>query len=692
VTLLEGMFTYPLLRALGWALLHFLWQGALVALLLAGVLSLLRERATNIRYAAACAALGLMLLLPAATFLRQSSSSQGAEVDEMSLQSPPKSEVISVSGRIGGSERRPNEASAGMRSPIRQRPLTARLDPLLPWLISAWLLGVLGLTVRVLGGLMYARRLTRCENRLIGIHWQERLRHLSKKLRLKQSVLLLESQLVRVPTTVGWLRPVILLPASALTGLTPQQLESVLAHELAHIRRHDYLVNLFQVVVETLLFYHPAVWWVSGQVRIEREHACDDSAVAVCGDPVAYARALTRMERLRRDTPLLAVNADGGKLKGRIRRLIENTQGSRSSSSLLMGLLFVAAFFTSLACAHSVLSQKRQSAAVAEARESPPRESVYRDSSPRQAATEDRRAPVDEVASLIAGDDTAGEDEETRRVVLTALGGRAGTVIVMDPRTGRVYTVVNQEWAIRRSWKPASMIKLVTGVAGVGDKAIEASGRVRVSARAKALDLTEALARSDNSYFSHLGESVGAERLISYAHEFGIGELTGINYAGESAGSLPPFFTGSDASRIGAFGDGIETTPIQLATLVSAIANGGALVVPRVPRTPQEGSQFEPQVRRRLRIPRENIERLIPGMIAAVKYGTAKGASDRTQRVAGKTGTFIDDESPVGIFASYAPADDPRLVVVVVTRGRNESGPIAASVAGAIYRALNRRS
>lgn len=300
--------------------------------------------------------------------------------------------------------------------------------------------------------------------------------------------------------------------------------------------------------------------------------------------------------------------------------------------------------------------------------------------------------PVGEMASLLDGDDLAGEDVEVRRVALAALGDRAGSVIVMDPRTGRVYTVVNQEWAVRRSWNPASTIKLVTGAAGVGDGAIEPARRVRVSAGARALDLAEALARSDNSYFSLVGESVGAERLISYAREFGLGEPTGINHADESAGVLPPSFVGSDASRMGAYGDGIETTPIQLATLVSAIANGGTLVVPHVPREAQEDVQFELRIRRRVRVPHEILESLVPGMIAAVKSGTARGASDGTQRVAGKTGTFLDDETPVGIFVSYAPADDPRMVVVVVTRGRDESGSAAASVAGTIYRALSRRS
>jgi cell division protein FtsI/penicillin-binding protein 2 len=131
---------------------------------------------------------------------------------------------------------------------------------------------------------------------------------------------------------------------------------------------------------------------------------------------------------------------------------------------------------------------------------------------------------------------------------------------------------------------------------------------------------------------------------------------------------------------------------VQLAVLVSAIANGGSLVVPRVPRTPQEAARFDPQFRRRLRIPREHVERLVPGMVAAVRYGTGRAASGGALKVVGKTGTSVDDKSPVGIFASYAPADDPRLVVVVVTRGENESGPAAAGVAGAIYRALERRS
>jgi peptidoglycan/xylan/chitin deacetylase (PgdA/CDA1 family) len=175
--------------------------------------------------------------------------------------------------------------------------------------------------------------------------WQETLARLSGQLRVSRPVRLCVSALVEVPAVIGWLRPVILVPASALTGLSAPQLEALLAHELAHIRRHDYLVNLLQSVVETLLFYHPAVWWLSGRVRIEREHACDDLAVRTTGDVLVYARALTTLETLRgqkvnaRST--LAVAANGGSLMQRIQRLIKTQPAAQGHSPLLASLAIV---------------------------------------------------------------------------------------------------------------------------------------------------------------------------------------------------------------------------------------------------------------------------------------------------------------------------------------------------------------
>jgi hypothetical protein len=178
------------------------------------------------------------------------------------------------------------------------------------------------------GGWLQARRLTLRGTRPVSEAWVMTFRRLRHRLGIERAVVLLESSAVSVPAVVGWLRPVILVPASVFAGLTPEQLEAVLAHELAHVRRHDYLVNLIQAMVESLLFYHPAVWWVSRQVRLERECCCDDLAVAVCGDRLGYARALTVLEGMREGmrapVPQLALGAsgtDGGSLLRRIRRI-----------------------------------------------------------------------------------------------------------------------------------------------------------------------------------------------------------------------------------------------------------------------------------------------------------------------------------------------------------------------------------
>ena len=214
--------------------------------------------------------------------------------------------------------------------------LPAATQDALPWIFALWLAGVALLSVYHLGGWRQTRRLTRT-GRPLGEDLEATVRSLASRLGVERAVRLLESSAVPVPAVIGWLRPAILVPASTLAGLAPRQLEAVLAHELAHIRRHDYLVNLLQTVVETLLFYHPAVWWVSSQVRRERESCCDDLAVAICGDRLVYARALADLEGLR-SSPRLAMAADGGSLLERIRRLV-GAPAPRSPRSWLAGVL-----------------------------------------------------------------------------------------------------------------------------------------------------------------------------------------------------------------------------------------------------------------------------------------------------------------------------------------------------------------
>jgi len=312
----------------------------------------------------------------------------------------------------------------------------------------------------------------------------------------------------------------------------------------------------------------------------------------------------------------------------------------------------------------------------------------------RQAAIARQRA-IDEgmrneAAANIAKDNTTGEDLEVRNAAVAALGHHAGTVVVMDPKTGRIYTVVNQDWALRRGFKPCSTIKLVTGVAGLCEKVIQPIETVSDGSNYR-IDLTDALAYSNNQYFQHVGGQVGFDKMVSYARELGLGEKTGINYVNESPGRVPLFKSGYAVNHMSSHGDDFEVTAIQLAALVSAMSNGGKLLVPHVPRTVEENTVFKTELRRKINVENEAWKRMVPGMIGAVNYGSGKKAYRPDQTVAGKTGTCIGQGSWLGLFTSYAPVVNPRLAVVVITRGADAHGHLPAAVAGNIYRALSQR-
>ena len=298
------------------------------------------------------------------------------------------------------------------------------------------------------------------------------------------------------------------------------------------------------------------------------------------------------------------------------------------------------------------------------------------------------KAMRDEVQSFISKDDLTGEDPEVRRVAVNALGNHAGTVVVMDPMTGRVYSMVNQEWALRRGFKPCSTIKLVTGVAGLSENAIPAVDSVGDGYR---LDLTSALAHSDNPFFQQVGTKIGSDKMVNYARELGLGEKTGINVPFEFPGRLPEVRPGLLERRMFSHADGFEVTPLQLGTLVSAMANGGKLLVPQIAHGAKEANKMGVKVRRQLPITTDVWQRMVPGMVGAVNYGTARKSYDPTQTVAGKTGTCIGQGGWVGLFTSYAPLANPRLAVVVIAQGTDARRHFPAAVAGEIYRQLNHR-
>jgi len=281
------------IHAAGWALIHFLWQGALLGLAAAALLWLMRGSRPGTRYAAACAAMLACLLWPAYEFAS-------------ALQTTPRSLQALV--------------LAGGDSKFGQSELLANIDSRLPLLVAAWLACVAALALRSALGLAWIARARRTGGR--NEHWQLRLSHLARRLGIRRSVGLRIVETLASPITAGWWRPVVLVPAALMARMPPELLEALLAHELAHVRRHDFLVNLLQNAVEILLFYHPAVWWLSRRIRHERELVADGIAAQLTGEPRRLAQALSELEKMQFATQRLALAADGGDLLQRVRHLL----------------------------------------------------------------------------------------------------------------------------------------------------------------------------------------------------------------------------------------------------------------------------------------------------------------------------------------------------------------------------------
>ena len=321
MTFLSTLVKTPLAAAAGWTLIHSLWEGAIVALLVAAVFSIAKSAST--RYIVASLALLVMLASSIATFIEM----WPAPGSTNSVRTYPSARI-----NFG-------DASESPSLPIRNR-----LENLPPWTAPFWMAGVLILSIRHLRNWTAARTLQRTSVCSAPDIWQQRLINLAARIKVSRPVTLLESGLASVPSVVGQLRPVILMPAGLLTSLPVAQIEAILLHELAHIRRHDYLVNMLQLAVESLLFYHPAVWWISGIMRAEREHCCDDMVVATGGDAYQYALALAALEETRWGASEPALAATGGNLVKRIHRLLYpmNKTNSTLTPLLSVGLLMMA--------------------------------------------------------------------------------------------------------------------------------------------------------------------------------------------------------------------------------------------------------------------------------------------------------------------------------------------------------------
>lgn len=326
MSLLEKFVASPFAAAIGWTLLHSLWEGTLLAVLLGAVL--VATRSPRARYAAACAA--LLLMLGGFTFTLIHFIPQGAH-GLQSLRPPTVSAWNPPAAKGVANFWKPSLAAIA------------------PWLAPFWISGVLFLYLRSLAGCLSVQRLRRrgvCSAQDL---WQTELFRLSARLRISRPVLLLESSLADVPMVLGHFKPFILIPVGLFAGLSPPQVEAILLHELAHIRRHDYLINVLQRLVEGLFFYHPAVWWISHIMRTERECCCDDLVVSVTGNPHEYARTLAALEQFRLPGREPAIALTGGRLVKRIRRLLYPQISNAASTPWPAAAILIVAGAVSLA-------------------------------------------------------------------------------------------------------------------------------------------------------------------------------------------------------------------------------------------------------------------------------------------------------------------------------------------------------
>ncbi|HKU90486.1 MAG TPA: M56 family metallopeptidase, partial [Steroidobacteraceae bacterium] len=322
------------MKVLAWTLLHFLWQGAAIAALAGALMSMFRASST--RYLIGVGALALMFASFGVTFALLSAPPAGG--DGLAADSMP------VSADVAPAVLAPEVLEI---SPILA--ITPERD--FAWVARTWLVGVCLLALRIAFGLLLLEQLRRRNLSALPAEIVERCRDLQQRLGITRMVRYCECRMVNVPSVIGFFRPVVLLPMRALTGLTAEQLEAVIAHELGHVKRFDVAVNFVQVIAETVFFFHPAVWWLNKRIRADREDCCDDVAIAACGRTVSYARALATMEGWR-DTPELAMAATGSSVSTRVARLLgmgQQKNGARSAGVITASLVLAAALMAGAA-------------------------------------------------------------------------------------------------------------------------------------------------------------------------------------------------------------------------------------------------------------------------------------------------------------------------------------------------------
>ncbi len=402
-----------IVSALGWALLDFVWQGVVIGFATALVLRLLRDAGPQARYLVAVGAMALCLMLPVAQV------GVAMIADAAPIAAAHVATVANDSIAVGK-----------VTFAVPHAAWPQRLREQLPWLVTAWALGAALLTLRIALGLAWVRRVGRSSPDIADAVWQARLNQLAIRFGLTRPIGLRVSSDIDSPVAAGWWRPIVLVPAALVARMPPDLLEALLAHELAHIRRHDYLVNLAQSAVEALLFYHPVTWWLSRRIRVEREQIADDLAAHVLGEPRRLALALQELDRLQFSPSNLALAANGGHLMSRIQRLIR-PHGRATTWNSLTWRLALPILALLAVCVTVYAHDKAPSTGESSAVDSfvAPTRSIVVSSNAVLAVTADaatdvvtsevirNEVPADDLAPVASADDVALLDAHTDAVV-----------------------------------------------------------------------------------------------------------------------------------------------------------------------------------------------------------------------------------------------------------------------------------
>lgn len=825
-----------LTEQLGWCLLNFLWQGLAIAAGLALLLRFCRKGTPELRHALCGMGLACMIAAPLITWGRLAAGA-----------SPPKpipiaglTPAAAIADLAGVSDHDPdwkmrtlistdhgsakNAAIDGGTAPAppattRKEPTTAQ-PPWLRWLGWFWLTGAAFVAAwRALGlcGTAWLIRRAGCASEAL----TQQVTAMARRCGLRKAPLVRITNRLMSPAVAGILRPVLLFPAAALAGLSPRELDFILAHEFAHIRRHDFLLGLLQAAVETLFFFHPAVWWISHRMGLEREHACDDAAMGVTGNRRAGATALARLAELQLQSTLgLAPAAGGGQLLQRIRRLLEPNHPPRSSAPLMVVPLLLPGIILTLLFFQQAESQDSTTASVPAQTTSPiplmrgtitdRNGVVLAESIPstgmRHGGTisrEKRQYPLSPMASHVVGyikQDSRGNqpdegitgieksvdpvlhrvpapDGKPQPAVILTLDARfqqicrnalieagvgRGTAVVLDVTNGDILatvsvpdfdlnafvpTISQESWnqlqqdqtspLVNRAvmaYPPGSTFKLITALAGgeSGDwaKHFGCSGSVTYEGRQfrcwtvqralpghGSLAMPEALRRSCNCYFYQLGNAVGIDGISLMAKNFGLGEVSSFRLGAAMSDFMPDRgwwerqnkgpWTEAKTANISIGQGEVQATPLQMAGVAAAIANGGRIWNPRIiSRTLVNGTwQTAPiELRHDLLaegVSPETIDALRQGMDEVVHSeagGSGSLARSNLVRIAGKTGTAqkqrIDQATKKPVpdnhthFIGFAPFENPRYAFSIVVANGKSGGGVCAPIAKRIMESI----